>query len=41
MLGIDLIQCNCEQQIIDIVPAQMRVAVGRLDFEDSVAQFEN
>ena len=41
VLGVNLVERNREQQIVDVVAAQMRVAVGRLHFEDAVAQLED
>ena len=41
VFGMNLVQSNGQQQVVDIVAAQVRVAVGRLHLEDPVAQFEN
>ena len=41
VLGVYLVQRNGQQQVIDVVAAQVRIAVGGLHLEDSVAQFED
>ena len=41
MLGVNLIESNGEQQIIDVVAAQVSIAVGGLHLEDAVAQLED
>ena len=41
VLGVNLVESDGEQQIVDVVAAQMRVAVGRLHLEDAVAQLED
>ena len=41
MLGMDLVERNGQQQVVDVVAAQVRVAVGGLHFEDAVAQLED
>ena len=41
VLGVNLVERDGQQKIVDVVAAQMRVAVGGLHLEDAVAQFEN
>ena len=41
VLGVNLVERNGEQQVVDVVAAQVRVAVGGLHFEDAVAQLED
>ena len=41
MFGVDFVECNGEQEVVDVVAAQMGVAVGGLHFKDAVAQFED
>ena len=38
---LNVVERDGDQQIIDVVAAEMRVAVGRDDFEDAVVQLEN
>ena len=40
-LRLQIFERDPQQQIIDVVAAQMRVAVGREHFENPVVQFEN
>jgi hypothetical protein len=41
VLGVNLIERNGQQQVVDVVAAQVRVAVGGLHLEDAVAQLED
>ena len=41
VLGVNFVERNGQQQIVDIVAAQVRIAIGRLHLEDAVAQLEN
>ncbi len=41
VLGVDFVERNGEQQVVDVVAAEVRVAIGRLHFEDAVAQLED
>ena len=41
LLCLDLIERDGEQQVVDIVAAQMRVAVGAMHFEDAFVQLED
>ena len=37
VLRVNLIERNRDQQVVDVVAAKVRVAVGRLHFEDAIA----
>ena len=41
VLGVNLVERDGQQQVVDVVAAQVRVAVGGLHFEDAVAQLED
>ena len=41
VLGVNLVEGDGEKQVVDVVAAQVRVAVGGLDFEDAVAELED
>ena len=41
VLGVNFVERDGEQQVVDVVAAQVRVAVGGLHFEDAVAQLED
>ncbi len=41
VLGINLVQRNSQQQVVDVVAAQVRIAVGGLHLEDAVFQLED
>ena len=41
ILRLDLVERDREQQIVDVVAAQVRVAVGRDDLEDALVQLED
>ena len=41
VLGVNLVERDGQQQVVDVVAAQVRVAVGGLHFKDAVAQLEN
>src|ERR1700751_108363 len=41
VFGANLIPRYREQQVVDVVAAEVRVAVGGLDFEDPVAELED
>ena len=40
-VAADIIQRNSDQEIVNVVAAQVGVAVGSNDFENTVVQFEN
>jgi hypothetical protein len=40
-VAVNVVEGNGDQQIVDVVAAEMRVAVGGDDFKDAVVQFEN
>src|SRR5438132_5322068 len=37
----DVIERDADKQVVDVVATEMRVAVGRDDFEDALMQFED
>ena len=41
VLGLERLGHVVDQHVVEVVAAQMRVAVGRLHLEDAVAQFQN
>src|ERR1700721_325477 len=41
VLGIDLVQRNGQQEVVNVISTQVRVAVGRLHLEDAVTQLED
>ena len=41
VLRVNFIQRNRQQQIVDVIAAEMRIAIGRLHFKDAVAQLQN
>src|SRR5215472_1919120 len=41
VLGVNLVERDRQQEIVDIVAAEVRIAVGGLHLENSVAQLEN
>ena len=40
-VAANIVQGDGDEQVVDVVAAEMRVAVGGDDFEDSVMQFQN
>ena len=40
-IAANVVERNRDQQVVDVVAAEMRVAVGGDDFEDAVVQLEN
>ena len=41
VFGVNLVERDGQQQVVDVVAAQVRVAVGGLHLEDAVAQLED
>ena len=41
MLGVDFVERDSEEQVVDVVAAEMGVAVGGLHFKNSVAELED
>src|SRR3974390_1075669 len=40
-VALDIVEGNSDEQVVNVVAAQMRVAVGGDDFEDAFVQFED
>ena len=40
-VAADVVESNRDQKVVDVVAAEVRVAVGGDDFEDAVVQFQN
>ena len=40
-LGLDVLERNAQQKVVDVVAAQVRVAVGRQHLEDAVVQSQD